>query len=65
MQPPLQAVDLSSKFIQDKALDVVALVCDRMANMQEYDQVCVARVPLRLLNTVTMHVKFLAACVYL
>jgi intraflagellar transport protein 172 len=34
----LKAVDLASKFIQDKALDVVALVCDRMTNIEEYDQ---------------------------
>ena len=37
--PPPQAVDLSCKFIEDRATDVVALVCDRLANIGEYEQV--------------------------
>lgn len=32
----LQAVDLAVKFVPGRAVDIAALVCDRMANMGQF-----------------------------
>lgn len=35
-----KAVELAVKFVPDKSVDVTALVCDRLANIGCYEEVC-------------------------